>query len=96
MAAAPDPIRQAIGRVGALESWARTVDRSARTRAARAASPSSVDYWLTKLDAEKFATATDQQKLDAADAMRRAHFQRMALASAKARRRGGDADANVA
>lgn len=82
--------RQAIGRYGAHKSWGNTVDRSARTRNARAASPAGVDYWLAQLDADRFAEATDQQKLDAADAMRRAYFARLALKSAKARGGGGD------
>jgi hypothetical protein len=75
------------GRVGALESWSRTVDRTARTAPARSAGPGDVTYWLTKLDSERFANATQQQRLDAADAMRRAHFARMAMASAKARKK---------
>ena len=83
--------RQLAGRIGGLESWANTPDRTARTRPARANSPGAVDYWLAKLDAERFAEATGKQKLDAAEAMRRAYFARLAMASAKSRRRGGDA-----
>lgn len=75
------------GRAGGLESWARTVDRTARTAPARAKAPGELDYWLERLDPERFADATEAQRLAAADAARRAHFARLALASAKARRR---------
>lgn len=76
------------GRAGALESWARTVDRSARTAKARAAGPASLDYHLERLDPERFANATDEQRLAAADAARRAYFSRIANRSAEVRRRG--------
>jgi hypothetical protein len=85
--------RQMIGRYGALRSWANTADRSARTRAARRNSPSSDEYWLARLDPERFANATDSQKLDAATAARRAYYAELAMKSAAARRRGGDGDA---
>ena len=91
----PDPTRQAIGRIGGYVSWSQTADRTARTANGRANAPGSVEYWLKKLDPEKFADATDEQKLAAAEAALRAHFQRMAYASAKARRRGGDRDATT-
>lgn len=77
-------------RYGALKSWGQTPDRTARTAPARRSSPGSIDYWLDRLDPERFAEASDQQRLDAADAMRRAYFQGLALKSARARR-GGDA-----
>jgi hypothetical protein len=83
----PAPNRQLAGRIGGLESWSRTPDRAVRTAPARAAGPSSVDYWVAKLDPELFADATDKQKLDAADAMRRAFYTRLAFASAKARKK---------
>lgn len=86
----PDTDRKAAGRYGALKSWGNTPDRTARTRPARAKSPGGIDYWLAKLDVDRFADATDQQQLDAADAMRRAHFAHLAMKSAKARRRGGN------
>ena len=73
----PEETRNAaslLGRIGAHTSWANTTDRSARTAPARA--------------------ARDQKFLDAADGdpvraehLRKAHFQRMALKSAEARRR---------
>ena len=79
--------RQQIGRYGGLKSWSNTVDRSARTAAGRKAGPGSVDYWLTRLP-EKFADATDAQRLAAAEAARKAHFAEMALKSARSRAKG--------
>jgi hypothetical protein len=87
----PETRRQQIGRVGGLQSWANTPDRAERMRKPLEHSPASVDYWIAKLDPNKFSTATDEQKLAAADAMRRAHFARLALRSADARRRDGAA-----
>ena len=81
---------EVIGRYGGLKSWANTVDRTARTRNARAKSPSNVEYHLERLDPELFADATDDQKLAAAEAGKRAYFARLALRSAQVRR-GGDA-----
>lgn len=88
----PDPAQHRLAsRYGALKSWANTPDRSARTRPARSKSPASLDYWLNKLDPERFAAATAQQRLDAADAMRRAHYTQMALKSAAVRSNRGSA-----
>jgi hypothetical protein len=64
-----------------------------RTAPARSAGPGDVSYWLPKLDPDRFANATEQQKLDAADAMRRAHFARLAMKSAKARKAAATANA---
>jgi hypothetical protein len=89
-------VHRTAGRVGGLTSWANTADRTARTDPARRRSPGSVDYWLGQLDPERFADATDEQKLAAAEAARKAHFARLALRSAQARRRrakGGGRDA---
>jgi hypothetical protein len=77
-------------------SWGKTVNRTARTRRARAESPGEIAYWLARLGPE-FAEATVAQKYDAAEAMRSSHFKRLALKSARARaRRGGDPDAVIA
>jgi hypothetical protein len=86
----PNPNRVIIGRYGALKSWGSTPDRSARTAPARANAPSSIEYHLARLDPERFANATDKQKLDAAEAARKAYFTNLSLKSAKARARGGD------
>lgn len=70
----PDPVRQQTGRLGAHVSWANTEDRAARTAPARAA-----------LDA-KFLEQAGGDPVRAAH-LRKAHFQRLALKSAQARRR---------
>jgi hypothetical protein len=69
------------GRVGAYASWARTTDRTARTEPARKAA------W------ERFEKLVDPESIhpphiraQMADAARKAHFQRMAIRSAEARR----------
>jgi hypothetical protein len=74
-------------RIGGLKSWSQTVNRTARTEPARAAGPGNLGYWLGKLNAERFANATQQQRLDAADCLRRAHFAGLAFKSAKARKK---------
>lgn len=70
----PDPYLSQLGKIGAHVSWANTTDRTARTAKARAA-----------LDA-KFLEDADGDPVRA-EHLRKAHFARMALASAKARRR---------
>jgi hypothetical protein len=76
---------------GANRSWANTSDRTARTRNGRAKSPSSVDWHIERLDPEKFANATPAQKLAAAESAKKAYYAELAMKSAVARRRGGDA-----
>ena len=78
--------RQSIGRYGGLKSWANTPDRSARTRPARAKSPSSIEYHLERLGPQ-FADATDDQRLAAAEAAKKAYYSELALKSARARRK---------
>ncbi|MEV2277799.1 hypothetical protein AB0I72_19665 [Nocardiopsis sp. NPDC049922] len=72
------------GRIGALESWARTRDRAARTAKARKASPASVDYWIDRVPED--ITDPDQRRT-AGEEAHRAHMLRLAAASAKARRK---------
>jgi hypothetical protein len=72
------------GRIGALESWARTTDRAGRTSAARKASPASVEYWTERVDG---AITDPDERRRAAEAAQRAHMLRLARASAVARRR---------
>jgi hypothetical protein len=80
-----DPERSLLGRIGAHTSWANTTDRTARTAPARLA--------LEK----KFLTAADGDPIRAAH-LKKAHFQRLALKSAQARRRaaGYSAQADAA
>lgn len=70
------------GRIGAYEMWSRTGDRTARTAKARAAAE---DRFEKLVDPEGKLTAAERAKR--AEAARKAHFQRMALLSAKARRK---------
>ena len=66
--------RTQLGRLAAHESWAHTTDRAVRTANARAA-----------LD-QKFLDAADGDPVRAAH-LRKAHFARLALKSAVARRK---------
>ena len=81
------PNQIAGGRIGAHRSWANTVDRTARTQRTRDASPGGIDYWLKRLDADRFAEATDEQRLAAAQSLKSAHYSEMALKSARSRKR---------
>lgn len=75
--------RALVARIAAHESWANTPDRAARTAAARAA-----------LDA-KFLTAANGDPVAAAH-LRKAHFSRLALKSARSRRRARQLDTDAA
>lgn len=79
--------RQAIGRYGGLKSWANTADRTARTANGRRSGPGSIDWHLARLDPEKFANATEAQRLAAAEAAKRAYFAELAMRSARSRSR---------
>lgn len=70
--------RKLTASIAAHESWAATPDRAARTAPARRA-----------LDA-KFLEAADGDPVRA-DHLRKAHFQRLALKSAQARRKAAQA-----
>ena len=83
--------RQNIARLGAHKSWANTPDRAKRTANGRSRGPSSIDWHLARLDPERFADATDAQRLAAAESAKKAYYAELALKSAAARRRGGDA-----
>jgi predicted HAD superfamily Cof-like phosphohydrolase len=74
--------RSLIGRIAAHESWANTPDRPARTAPARAAL------------AAKFLDEADGDPLRAAS-LRKAYYARLALASAKARRKAAAAAEQV-
>jgi hypothetical protein len=69
-----DAYRQLIGRKGAHKSWANTLDRSARTAAARAA-----------LEARFLAEAGGD--VVRAEHLRRAYYADLSAASVRARRR---------
>lgn len=72
--------RKLAAQIAAHESWAQTVDRTARTAPARAA-----------LD-QKFLTAADGDPVRATH-LRKAHFARLALKSAQSRRKAGGLNA---
>lgn len=66
--------RRLVASIAAHESWAKTSNRSARTAPARAARD------------QKFLDAAGGDPVKAAN-LRKAHFQRLALKSAQARRK---------
>ncbi|MFD0772636.1 hypothetical protein ACFQZ2_01720 [Streptomonospora algeriensis] len=72
----------ANGRIGALESWANTSDRAARTKRARENSPAAFEYHLARVDE---AVTDHQERVKAAEASHRAYMLRLAKASAKSR-----------
>ena len=75
----PPPAELSLaGRLAAHESWARTTDRSARTAPARAAADA------------RFLDQADGDPVRAGH-LRKAYFARLALRSAQARRRAGEA-----
>ncbi len=82
--------RSLIARVGAHESWARTTDRAGRTAPARAA---MLDRFDRKVDPDGVLTA--QERAIRAGHARQAYFARLALKSAKSRRRAAEARAAV-
>lgn len=69
----PDPTRAALGSIGGHVSWGNTLDRTARTAPARAALN------------QKFLDAAGGDPVRA-EHLRKAHFKRLALLSAQARR----------
>ncbi|MEV7394898.1 hypothetical protein [Streptomyces sp. NPDC091215] len=68
--------------LAAHTSWANTLDPASRTAKARAAANDRFE----KQAREKHPDATAEQILRVAKHLRKAYFQRLALASAKARR----------
>lgn len=82
--------RTQIGRIGANISWSKTSDRSARTAPARAAARAALfDRFEREIDPT--GTMPELERLQRAEALRKAHFQRMALNSARSRRRRAEA-----
>jgi hypothetical protein len=70
--------------IGAHESWARTVDRTARTAPARKA---MLDKFEREVDPDGKLLPAERAKR--AEHARKAHFKRLALKSAQSRRCGG-------
>ena len=73
--------RRLVAQIAAHESWANTPDRSARTKAAR-------DALLAKFEqqADPDGTLDPAERARRAEHLRKAHYARLALASAQARR----------
>lgn len=85
MAAADPEHRKLASSIAALESWAKTDDRAARTAPARAA---ALARFEREVDPDGLLAPEERAKR--ADFARRAYFKRLALKSSKARA-GGDA-----
>jgi hypothetical protein len=85
MAARTKKHRSIAASIAVHESWARTEDPTARTAHARAKSPGQLEYFERKVDPD--GTMPEAERRRRAEHLRKAHFQRMALASARARRR---------
>jgi hypothetical protein len=75
-------IRSQIGRLGALSSWAKTENRSARTAPARR---KMLERFEREVDPGNQLTPAERAKR--AEFAREAHFTRLAMKSAQARRR---------
>lgn len=73
--------RRLAAQIAAHESWAQTPDRSARTAKARAALMAKFEA-----EADPEGKMLPSERARRAEHLRKAHFQRLALASAKARR----------
>ena len=87
----PPSERAMRARLAALDRHSRTDGREA-TRAARAASPGSDDYWLDKVDPDGLLTQSERTKR--ARNAKSAHFTRLALRSLTARRSRNDGQAH--
>lgn len=74
------------GSLGGHQSWANTVDRGARTEAARRKSPASLDYWLNR-QGEALTSRPMPERVKAAENAKAAHFRLMAARSLAARKR---------
>jgi len=82
--------RQLTARIAAHESWAHTEDRSARTAPARRA---MLDRFEREVDPH--AELIPAERATRAEHARKAYFARLALKSAQARRRAGEARAAI-
>jgi len=82
MAAARPEDRAMIARIASHSSWAKTHDRTARTAPARAA---FLDRFERQVDPD--GKLPPEERAQRADSARRAYFARLALKSARARRR---------
>jgi len=83
--------RSLAGSIRANERWAKATreERHANAARARRNSPAELAYWETKIDPDGHLDAEERARR--ASNAKRAYFQRLALASSRARARGGDA-----
>ena len=82
--------RKLAAQIAAHESWANTPDRSARTAKARAALMAKFEK-----QADPEGKLLPAERALRAEHLRKAHFQRLALASAKSRRIAKNAKATA-
>lgn len=75
--------RQMQLRLAAHISWAKTTDRSGRTAAARRASHHTRFFDMAR---QQHPDATEAEIAKVAEALKKAHYQQLALRSAQARR----------
>ncbi|BCK57454.1 hypothetical protein NWFMUON74_52260 [Nocardia wallacei] len=80
MSTRDDRVLQA--RIAAHTSWAKTPDRAARTAKARAAMASKFEH-----EVDPHGALSPEERARRAEHARKAHFARLALKSAQARRR---------
>lgn len=83
--------RRLSARIAAHESWAHTPDRSARTAPARAALMGKFET-----EADPDGTLSPAERARRAEHLRKAYFARLALKSARARRRIKESAAELA
>lgn len=77
--------RSARARLAALTLHAGVADPTAYTAPARAAGPGALSYWERVVDPD--GTLDDASRARRAEFAKRAHYQRLAYKSARARRR---------
>lgn len=82
--------RKLAAQIAAHESWANTPDRSKRTAKARAALMAKFE-----IQADPEGKLLPAERAKRAEHLRKAHFKRLALASAKARRTAKNAKATA-
>ena len=82
--------RQLAARIAAHESWARTTDRAARTANGRTALMAKFE-----MEVDPEGVLPPQERAVRAEHLRKAYFQRLALKSARARRKAAELSAEA-
>ena len=91
MPAADATERRLVASIAVHESWARTTDRAARTAPARRALMAKFEH-----EVDPDGSLAPQERARRAEHLRKAHYQRLALKSARARRRVKEAESEAA